>query len=275
MTAVKGKVIIAAVLAVALVSTLVVGSDMVASYLERLTLSSTTLAKPQVLQPGFGVTYALDPMLVINETAVDPDDPCDVGLNGWIGRGGVYSWRVESLDGSDAVLRVDLNLCVEDAYVQTRHWLNRTEYINVDVETRQATSANGTNLGTINYWISPDVHEGDTVSIYGKPPYEMREKIRSAPSNPLQIAAGNFDCWTTLSFTRPDIPELSGHLYLWFDKGTGILVAASGFFYYDVVMMTMGIEAIEIIGSWGYSGGSISSQPTTFVLQSQGTSPLI
>jgi hypothetical protein len=213
-------------------------------------------------------------MLVINETVADPDDPYNVGLNGWIGRGGVYGWRVESLDDSGAVLRVDLNLYVEDAYVQTRHWLNYTEYIDVDIETRQATSANGTNLGTINYWIDPDVHEGDIVSIYGRPPYEMREEVRSPPDNPLQIPAGDFDCWTTLSFTRPDIPELSGPLYLWYDKGTGILVAASGLFYYDVVMMAMGIEAIEIIGSWGYSGGSVSSQPSTFVLQSQGTSPL-
>lgn len=227
-----------------------------------------TSAKPQFIKQGFEATYTLRPKLVINQTVVDPNNPDDIGFNGWVGKGGNYSWQVESVVGSTASVRVDLNLDVLDLDLTTRHWLNNTGYISVDVDSRQATAYNGTGLGAINYWIDPGVDAGNTVTIYGKPPYEIDAEVHNFPYNPVQTPAGSFDCWWVMLNTRLDVPELSNVLFLFYDKATGMLVAATGW-YYDVVTMLMGIKAIQVLGDIGPAQG-----PVSFVLESQGTSPM-
>jgi hypothetical protein len=222
--------------------------------------SSPTFAKPYFLKEGFKATYRLDPGMVITEMVVNPDDPNDVGADGAIGKGGTYSWQVQSLTGSCAAVKADLDLDVLLLDLQTRTWWNKTAWISVNVDDREAGALNGTSIGTINYWINPSVQKGDTVAIYGKPPYQISGKIMNYLYNPVKVPAGEFDCWIIGISTRLDVGSPSVNLALWYDMATGILVAAQGE-YFDVVAMLMGIEEVQIFGDDFFA-------PAKFVLES-------
>jgi hypothetical protein len=227
---------------------------------------SSVFAKPYFLKEGFRATYRLDPGMVITEMVVNPDDPNDVGADGAIGKGGTYSWQVESLTGSYATVKANLDLDVLLLDLQTRAWWNKTAWISVNVDDREAAGLNGTSIGTINYWINPSVQKGDTVAIYGKPPYQISVKIMNYLYNPVKVPAGEFDCWVVGISTRLDVGPPSVQLLLWYDMATGILVAAQGD-YFDVVTMLMGIEEVQI-----YEDNFLA--PAKFVLESMSVSPV-
>ena len=229
-------------------------------------------AKPQFLKEGFGATYTLETVMVITQMISNPDDPQDLGVEGALGqpdKNGTYSWQVTSLDGSDAIVDVHLDLPVKELDRVTYEWIptfwNKTARITVDVDNREATALNGTSMGTINYWIDPSVEKGDSVSLYGKPPYLINETILNYLYNPVKTPAGEFDCWLIGVSTRVDLGySLSVQSFFWYDKATGILVAAMGS-YFDVVTMLMGIQQIEIVSDDFLA-------PAKFVLTSFGTS---
>ncbi len=227
--------------------------------------SCLTFAKPHFLQEGFSATYVVDPAWVLTEVVVDSSG---VGGDGGMGDGrGTYGWQATSLSGSEAqvLTRLDVPVKVLDAdskFVSTV-W-NISGQITLDVDTREATASNGTSMGTINYWIDPSVQTGSVVTVYGKPPYQLNGTITNYRYNPLKTPAGQFDCWLVYIPTRLDIP-MSVDVFLWYDKATGILVAAMGA-YFDVALMLMGVKEVWTMDDL--------MAPTKFVLQSYGVSPV-
>ena len=229
-------------------------------------------AKPQFLKEGFGATYTFETIVVITQMISNPDDPQDLGADGALGqpnKKSTYEWQVTSLDGSDAIVDVHLDLPVEELNRTGKGWIptvwNKTAKITMNVDNREATALNGTSLGTISYWIDPSVEKGDNVSMYGKPPYQISETVRNYLYNPVRTPAGEFDCWVIRIPTRSDLGfDLGIKSIWWYDKATGILVAVVGS-YFDVVTMLMGIQQIDI-ASDDYE------MPTMFVLTSFGIS---
>jgi hypothetical protein len=224
--------------------------------------SFLTFAKPYFLKEGFKATYVIEPAWVLTELVADGES---VGGDGGMGDGkGTYSWQVTSLSGSDARVNTRLDVPVkvlnaERKFVSTV-W-NISGHMTVDVDSREVTALNNTDMGTINYWINPSVQKGDAVVVYGKPPYQLNATITNYHYNPLNTAAGQFDCWLVYINNRIDVPMV-GDVFLWYDKATGMLVAAKGG-YFDVALMLMGISTV-----WTMEDDFLA--PAKFVLQSMG-----
>jgi len=230
-------------------------------------LSSVALAKPYWLKEGFAATYKFKSYRIMTKIIEVFDDhgfACEA-----LNRGdGTYSWEVKSLSGSYAEIDVDLDIVYrtwEKGEVVTLPW-NKTASVKIDVDNRDTMALNGTSLGKINYWINPNVEKWDTVTIYGKPPYEINATVMNYLYNPVKTPAGEFDCWHVYvrKGIRPDVGTIA-MLDLFYDKATGILVAAH-FAYYDVILMLMGAIEIDIISEDDFKA------PSSFVLESLTTS---
>jgi hypothetical protein len=233
-------------------------------------LPSVALGKPYWLKEGFAATYKVRSSGLISEI-IEVVDHNEVHCRGPAWGNGTYSWEVKSLSGSYAEADVHLDLVAEywsdelSGYV-TGAW-NKTASVKIDVDNRDTMALNGTNLGKINYWIDPNVVKWDTVTIYGKPPYEINATVMNYLYNPVKTPAGDFDCWhvyVKAKKTRPDV-GITAHLDLWYDKATGILVAAQ-VYYYDVVLMLMGVIRMTVFHKGDFQA------PSSFVLQSLTTS---
>jgi len=237
-----------------------------------------TLAKLQWVKEGLYVVYRLElgGGLVVTRVTTTSNGG-DVGVDGAIGFNGTYSWNVKSLNGSYGDVDTNLDLFVreyiwvpeESKYnIVDKEW-NKTAQIKLNVDDREAITTNGTSLGKINYWIDPTVQKGDNVTIYGKPPYEINVTVQNYLYNPVRTPAGEFDCWEIyIHGKRPDIEgvALPACLILWYDKATGILVAAQST-YFDVVTMMMGILEINLDAEDTFQA------PSSFVLESLTTQP--
>jgi len=228
-------------------------------------------AKPHWLKEGFSATYRVRSGDIITKIlkVVDYNEVHCMGPN-W--GNGTYSWDVKAISGSYAEVNAHLDLLLEDFdennTLAVFPW-NRTVSVQMNVDNRDIIAPNGTNLGKINYWIDPNVKKWDEVTIYGKPPYEINATVMNYLYNPVKVPAGDFDCWHVIvSYggehkIRPDV-GIRANLFLWYDKATGILVAAQTF-YFDVVLMLMGVIELSI------TGGRFES-PSKFVLESLTTS---
>jgi len=226
------------------------------------------LAKPYWLKEGFSATYKFKSYQI--KTKIIEVSDHGVACEALDRGNGTYSWEVKSLSGSYAEIDVDLDLVYrvrEEGGFVTLPW-NKTVSVKIDVDNRDTMAPNGTNLGKINFWIDPNVEKWDNVTIYGKPPYAINATVMTYLYNPVKTPAGEFDCWHVYvkGKTRPDV-GIKADLNLWYDKATGILVAAD-FSYYDVVLMLMGVIDMDLLV---YEG--VFKAPSSFVLEYLTTSP--
>ena len=223
-----------------------------------------TLAKPYWLKEGFSATYKVRSDGIISEI-IEVVDHTEVHCRGPIWADGTYSWKVKSLSGSYADVDFHIDLLVKDFDENNTlaifPW-NKTASVQMNVDNRDIIAPNGTNLGKINFWIDPNVQKWDEVTIYGKPPYQINATVMTYLYNPVKTQAGEFDCWHVyVKGIRPDV-GINACLDLWYDKATGILVAAQ-MFYYDVVLMLMGVIKMDI-----HHEEDDFQAPSSFVLQS-------
>jgi len=227
------------------------------------------LAKPYWLKEGFSATYKVRSDGIISEI-IEVVDHSEVHCRGPNWGNGTYSWEVKSLTGSYAEVNVHLDLIAE--YWSDEHsgfvtgpW-NKTASVKTNVDNRDTMAPNGTSLGKISYWIDPNVEKWDIVTIYGKPPYEINATVMTYLYNPVKTPAGEFDCWHVYvkGKTRPDV-GIKAECHLWYDKATGILVAAH-MSYYDVVLMLMGVIEMDVYHEDDFEA------PSSFVLESLTTS---
>jgi len=231
-------------------------------------LSSVALAKPYWLKEGFAATYKFKSYEIRTKIieVFDHGVACEALDQG----NGTYSWEVKSLSGIYAEIDVDLDLIFRRYDNEKSEFvalpLNRTASVKIDMDNRDTIALNGTNLGKINYWIDPNVVKWDTVTIYGKPPYQINATVMTYLYNPVKTPAGEFDCWHVYvqGKIRPDV-GIKADLDLWYDKATGILVAAH-FSYYDVILMLMGATEIDVWHEDDFKA------PSSFVLESLTTS---
>lgn len=229
-------------------------------------LPSVALAKPYWLKEGFAATYKFKSYQIKTKIieVLDHGVACEALDQG----NGTYSWKVKSLSGSYAEIDVDLDLVYrarEEGGFVALSW-NKTASVKIDVDNRDTMTLNGTSLGKINFWIDPNVEKWDTVTIYGEPPYEINATVMTYLYNPVKTPAGEFDCWHVYvqGKIRPDV-GIKADLDLWYDKATGILVAAH-FSYYDVILMLMGATEIDVWHDDDFKA------PSSFVLESLTTS---
>jgi hypothetical protein len=227
-------------------------------------------AKPQWLKEGLTVKYNFNARFVSTRIFDVTPDSHGMSQEGMLSGNGTYTWAVKSLNGSQAEVEVNVDLVFSDYDLEemmffTNSW-NKTSSVGIDVDDRDAVAANGTDLGKINYWIDADVEKGLNVIVYGKPPYTVGATVNEYGYNPVKTSAGEFDCWLLqIGGTRPDLGN-TAYLNLFYDKATRMLVAAH-MFYFDVVLMSMGICEMEVTGSE-------FSAPSSFVLQSINISSL-
>ena len=232
--------------------------------------SPMALAKPYWLKEGFSATYKIISTDILTEKF-------EATAHGWTGMtvddaNGTYRWEVKAM--SEGYAEVDVNLDVTGKYWSYEHsgfiigpW-NRSATVKMDVDNRTVTLLNGTELGTIPYWIDPNVQKWDLVTIYGKPPHEVKATVMRWLYNPVKTPAGEFDCWQLYveGKKRTDL-GLKANTFLYYDKATGILVA-SFMKYYDVIMTSMGAVEVNL-----YAKDSKSwKAPSSFVLTSMSTS---
>jgi hypothetical protein len=228
------------------------------------------LAKPYWLKEGFSATYKIISTSILTEDF-------EATAHGWTGMAvrnanGTYRWEVKEMSGGYA--EVGVNLDLTGKYWSYEHsgfvigpW-NRSATVEMDVDNRTVTLLNGTELGAIPYWIDPNVEKWDLVTIYGKPPYEVKATVMRWLYNPVKTPVGEFDCWQLYveGKKRTDL-GLKADTYLWYDKATGILVA-SFMKYYDVIMTSMGAVEVNLYSKEGKD----FKAPSSFVLASMTTS---
>jgi hypothetical protein len=221
--------------------------------------------KPQWLKEGFAAKYRVESDNIVTGI-INASDSHRV-VTGPAGGSGTYGWRVQSLNGSYSKIAASLDLIVLDHRdPETHQWVtepwNKTAEAKLNVDRREITALNGTNLGKTCYWIDPTVQKGDNVTIYGESSNGINATIMDYTHNPLKIPAGQFDCWIV------DV-ERAGSLalFLWYDKATGIMVAALGP-YFDAVAMLMGALEINMLDRTGHD----FLAPSSFVLESMVTS---
>jgi hypothetical protein len=226
-------------------------------------LAPISVAKPQWLKEGLTVTYSLTSCEIVTEIiALLPDN--GVAEEVLFNANGTYSWRVDSLNGSIAETSISLNIThrlhddEKNVFVSVP-W-NRSVSARIDVDSREAFALNGTSLGKVNYWMESSVQESQNVIIFGVPPDTANATVSGYRYSPLSTPAGEFDCWLLqMGGTIPGL-GVSAYQYSWYDKATGMLLAAQGS-YFDFALMLMGIPRIR-------TQGDLFSAPASFVLQS-------
>jgi hypothetical protein len=220
-------------------------------------------AKPQWLKEGLTATYRfMASSIVTRVIAILPNH--GAAVEALPNCNGTCSWSVKSISGSWAEVNVDLDFISSDYTDQGKVTfpVNKTSSVRIDVDNRDTMASNGTSLGKICYWIDPNVEKWDTVTIYRNPPYEINATVMNYLYNPVKTPAGEFDCWHLYvegSKTIPDVGIVASR-DLWYDKATGILVAAYDQ-YYDVVLMSMGVVNMHL-EFFDFKA------PSTFVLES-------
>ena len=230
-------------------------------------ICSVVVAKPNWLKEGLVVTYKFSAYDVITRVIGVTPDGRGTSVESMFSGNGTYSWAVKSLNGSDAEVEVDIDFVYEDYDIEkmmffTNSW-NKTASVRINVDDRETMASNGTSLGKINYWIDLTIEKGQNVIVYGKPPYTVSATVYEYRYNPLKTPAGEFNCWLLqIGGKRPDLGN-TARLDLFYDKATGILVAAH-MFYFDVALMSMGIAQMQITGDK-------FSAPSDFVLQAMET----
>lgn len=226
-------------------------------------LFPVALAKPQWLKEGLAVTYKFNAYDVWTKFMGLTPEGASMH-EGMLDANGTYSWAVKSLNGSQAEVEVSVDLVFSDYDLEKMAWFtnswNKTGSVEINVDDRETVAANGTDLGKINYWIAPNVEKGQNVIVYGKPPYTVSATVNEYGYNPVKTPAGEFNCWLLqIGGTRPDLGN-KAYLNLFYDKATGMLVAVH-MFYFDVVLMSMGLSQMQITGAE-------FSAPSAFMLQS-------
>ena len=233
-------------------------------------LSPMALAKPYWFKEGFSATYKIISTDILTEDF-------EATAHGWLGMtvddaNGTYRWEVKAM--SEGYAQVSVNLDLTGKYWSYEHsgfvigpW-NKSATVKMDVDNRTVTLLNGTELGTIPYWIDPNVQKWDLVTIYGKPPHEVKATVMQWLYNPVKTPVGEFDCWELYveGKKRTDL-GLKANTFLWYDKATGILVAAF-MTYYDVIMTSMGAVQVYLYAK----DGKDFKAPSSFILVSMTTS---
>jgi hypothetical protein len=226
-------------------------------------------AKPQWLNQDFTATYRVSTSGIVTKVLEVTDDSMSIER---IRRAnGTYSWRVSSMGDEYVFADARLDLLFDDYDLNKSQFFqntwNRTVSFKIDMDKRDVVALNGTDLGKIGYWIDANVQKHDDVTIYGASPQEFNATISDYLYGPVKTPAGDFDCWVAVFMGERKDFGITEAGVLFYDKATGILVAAMGH-YFDIVQVLMGAISMWLPPDKEYE----NPERNYFVLESLNTS---